>query len=67
MILNVKPKANEEEIIEAYNTLTAMNDPAKGGSVYIQQKLANARDSLVDAPAESSGSEAGSEAPKGGS
>ena len=29
-----------------------MNDPAKGGSAYLQAKIANARDSLVDAPAE---------------
>ena len=25
-----------------------MNDPAKGGSAYLQQKIAAARDSLVD-------------------
>ena len=27
-----------------------MNDPAKGGSAYLQQKIANARDALVDEP-----------------
>ena len=40
-----------------------MNDPAKGGSEYLQQKISNARDSLVAPPEPSSSS---SEAPKEG-
>lgn len=36
---------------QAHERLIAMNDPEKGGSAYLQQKIANARDALVDAPA----------------
>ena len=34
-----------------------MNDPAKGGSAYLQQKIANARDALVDEPPAAASSE----------
>jgi hypothetical protein len=49
-ILNVKPKASESEITEAFEKLTSMNDESKGGSKYINQKFKNAHMSLVDAP-----------------
>ena len=48
MILNVKPKAPDAEILEASEKLAAMNDPEKGGSKYLQQKIVNARDSLIE-------------------
>ena len=35
-------------VSQAHERLTAMNDPEKGGSAYLQQKIAAARDSLVD-------------------
>ena len=35
-------------VSQAHDRLTAMNDPKKGGSAYLQQKVAAARDSLVD-------------------
>ena len=94
MILNVKPKASDAEILEvrapltersvampprpranaartrthahrqprvrrrrlrpqAHEKLVAMNDPAKGGSAYLSEKIGNARDALVDVPAAS--------------
>ena len=63
MILNVKPKATDAEVREAHERLTAMNDPGKGGSKYLQQRISNARDMLVGAeeakPTES-GADAGS-------
>ena len=37
---------------QAYDRLIAMNDPAKGGLAYLQEKITNARDSLADAPPE---------------
>lgn len=46
MILNVTPKASEAEVAEAHERLVAMNDPAKGGSKYLQTKIANAHDAL---------------------
>ena len=39
--------------MQAHERLTAMNDPAKGGSAYLQQKVTAARDALVEAPPES--------------
>ena len=39
--------------VQAHERLTAMNDPAKGGSAYLQQKVTAARDALVEAPPES--------------
>jgi len=47
MILNVKPKATEAEIAEAHEKLMAMNDPAKGGSEYLQKKIIAARNALI--------------------
>ena len=51
-ILNVKAEASATEVNEAFDRLTAMNDPAKGGSKYLAQKILNARNSLVDAPSD---------------
>ena len=52
-ILNLKPKASDEEVKQAYDTLHAMNDPKKGGSEYIQAKITFARDALLrEAPKE---------------
>ena len=48
-------------VTQAHDKLSAMNDPAKGGSEYLQQRISNARDSLVAAPETPS-----SEAPKEG-
>ena len=44
--------------LQAFEKLTTMNDPEKGGSKYLNQKFTNARDSLVGEPP-SSGAEAG--------
>ena len=33
---------------QAHEQLTKMNDPAKGGSKYLQEKISNARDCLVE-------------------
>lgn len=33
---------------QAHERLVAMNDPAKGGSAYLQQKVTAARDTLVE-------------------
>ena len=54
LILNLKEKGTltDAEIKEAHEKLTAMNDPSKGGSAYLQQKIANARDALLEAPPE---------------
>lgn len=49
-ILNVAPKATEAEVVEAADRLHAMNDPAKGGSAYLQTKINNARAALVVPP-----------------
>lgn len=47
-VLNLeKNEVNMERIAEQFNKYYAMNDPDKGGSFYIQAKVANARDSLV--------------------
>ena len=37
---------------QAHERLVAMNDPDKGGSAYLQQKIGNARDALIAPPAE---------------
>mmetsp|Transcript_7347 Transcript_7347/g.12360 ORF Transcript_7347/g.12360 Transcript_7347/m.12360 type:complete len:127 (+) Transcript_7347:65-445(+) len=47
LILNVKPAASKEEILKAYETLTAMNNTEKGGSAYLQAKVRFARDALI--------------------
>ena len=52
MILNVKPKATEEEVAAAAESLLKMNDTEKGGSEYLQYKIRNARDSIVVPPPE---------------
>ena len=36
---------------QAHERLTAMNDPAKGGSKYLQERISNARDCLVEVQA----------------
>ena len=36
--------------VQASEKLTAMNDPEKGGSEYINLKIMNARDALVEPP-----------------
>jgi len=51
-ILNVKPKATDDEIREAATKLVAMNDPDKGGSKYLTHKFNNAREMLVGQPPE---------------
>jgi len=55
-ILNVSKKATAEEVTEAHERLVAMNDPAKGGSAYLQSRVTNAKTSLLGhmgvAPAE---------------
>ena len=56
MILNVKPTATEAEVLEAHKRLIEMNDPSKGGSKYLQQKVSNACDVLVDSGGSSSSS-----------
>uniref|UniRef100_A0A7S4C2I0 Mitochondrial import inner membrane translocase subunit TIM16 n=1 Tax=Chrysotila carterae TaxID=13221 RepID=A0A7S4C2I0_CHRCT len=38
-ILNVTQKATKEEILEAHEKLTKMNDPEKGGSAYLNAKV----------------------------
>ena len=37
---------------QAHERLIAMNDPAKGGSEYLQQKVTAARDALVEQSSE---------------
>ncbi len=51
-ILNVKQSASPEEITSAFDSLHAMNDPAKGGSSYLQAKVTFARDTLIKRPEE---------------
>ena len=51
-ILNVKPKATDDEIREAATKLVAMNNPDKGGSRYLTYKINNAREMLVGQPPE---------------
>lgn len=62
-ILNVAPKATEVEVAEAAERLHAMNDPAKGGSAYLQAKINHAKAALV-APPEPPAADAKAEAPK---
>uniref|UniRef100_A0A7S4FBF3 Mitochondrial import inner membrane translocase subunit TIM16 n=1 Tax=Chrysotila carterae TaxID=13221 RepID=A0A7S4FBF3_CHRCT len=52
-ILNVTQKATKEEILEAHEKLTKMNDPEKGGSAYLNAKFLYARNVLAkeDPPA----------------
>ena len=49
LILNVKAKGEvpTTEVLEAQEKLTTMNDPAKGGSAYINQKIKTASDTLL--------------------
>ncbi|KAL8936049.1 MAG: hypothetical protein Q9211_004376 [Gyalolechia sp. 1 TL-2023] len=49
-ILNVRPpqggKANLEEVMERFKRLFDVNDPAKGGSFYLQSKILRARERI---------------------
>ncbi|KAL9602793.1 MAG: hypothetical protein Q9219_001636 [cf. Caloplaca sp. 3 TL-2023] len=49
-ILNVKPpqggKTNVEEVMERFKRLFDANDPAKGGSFYLQSKILRARERI---------------------
>lgn len=47
-ILNVKPEASVAEVREAYQRMHEMNNPAQGGSAYLQTKVQNAHDHLID-------------------
>ena len=49
LVLNVKEKGdlNQAEVVEAHEKLTAMNDPKKGGSEFLNQKFTVARDTLL--------------------
>ena len=49
---------------QAHAKLTAMNDPAKGGSAYLAGKIVNARDALIEPKEEEPPKEAPKEAPK---
>ena len=62
MILNVTPKATEAEVLEAHTRLSEMNDPGKGGSKYLQQKIKNARDLLASSSDASSKSSSDTDA-----
>ena len=44
-----KDKLSPAEITKKYNHLLRANDPAKGGSPYIQAKVANAKSALEEA------------------
>jgi import inner membrane translocase subunit TIM16 len=46
-ILNLEEGAAPAAIDEAYEKMFAANDPAKGGSFYIQSKIYRAREALV--------------------
>jgi hypothetical protein len=51
-ILDLKPGASAAEIKAAYTRMHALNDPTKGGSPYLQAKIANAHAALAaDEPA----------------
>jgi hypothetical protein len=39
-------------MLQAHERLLSMNDPAKGGSEYLQQKVTAARDALVEKSSE---------------
>lgn len=50
-ILNVKPppaggQANAEEVMDRFKRLFDANDPAKGGSFYLQSKILRARERI---------------------
>merc|ERR1711991_638730 len=45
-ILQVKDPITHESIMERYNHLLKINDPAKGGSKYLAAKITNARIAL---------------------
>ncbi|KFD55966.1 hypothetical protein M514_03090 [Trichuris suis] len=45
-ILNVSPKLEPEEIKKRYDHLFAVNDKAKGGSLYIQSKVVRAKERI---------------------
>jgi hypothetical protein len=49
-ILDVKSTASQTQVEEAFSRLHSMNSAAKGGSIYLQSKIANARSALSDAP-----------------
>ncbi|KAJ1638577.1 Pam16-domain-containing protein, partial [Pavlovales sp. CCMP2436] len=48
-ILDVKFSASQVQVEEAFSRLHSMNEPARGGSAYLQSKIANARSALSDA------------------
>uniref|UniRef100_A0A7S3S8R3 Mitochondrial import inner membrane translocase subunit TIM16 n=1 Tax=Strombidinopsis acuminata TaxID=141414 RepID=A0A7S3S8R3_9SPIT len=58
-ILNVGPKATREEVLEAAERLRTMNDPSKGGSSYLQDKITFARDALAKPESKPETSETG--------
>lgn len=62
--MNVKAESTPAEIEAAYARMHAMNDPAKGGSAYLQSKISNARAALSEEPAEG-GAAGGGTAAKG--
>ncbi|CDW59309.1 mitochondrial import inner membrane translocase [Trichuris trichiura] len=45
-ILNVSPNLEREEIKKRYDHLFAVNDKAKGGSLYIQSKVVRAKERI---------------------
>mmetsp|Transcript_42071 Transcript_42071/g.85894 ORF Transcript_42071/g.85894 Transcript_42071/m.85894 type:complete len:131 (+) Transcript_42071:142-534(+) len=49
-ILSVQMTDDAEKILERYNTLHGNNDPEKGGSQYLRDKIDIARKILVDDP-----------------
>lgn len=65
-ILNVNPKATPAEIEESCAFLLSANDPAKGGSSYVQSKIRNARAALiVEEPPATAGAAGGGSAAAG--
>lgn len=48
-ILNIESKApSRDEIMKQFNRYYAANDPEKGGSFYMQSKIHNAAEALLD-------------------
>ena len=45
-ILNVDENSTKDEIQKNYENLFAANDPAKGGSFYLQSKIYRAKECL---------------------
>lgn len=45
-ILNLEKKASKEDIQQNYEKFFASNDPAKGGSFYVQSKIFRAKEFL---------------------